>query len=246
MLLLLLLLCRAAFVRLSATTQVTYTSLLTQCARLGQADKAGIVLDELNKKRPSSSSSSRSDGRNITKNTNGRASKDSGGTTATAVVDLVDLVDPAAQSEAAANRCKDGHDEPRSRSGEATATLNSAPVSQFSAPVGKTKAGKDAAPAANVAGGSEEGVGAGGGKEAGEAWRMDRKLENDLLKLFGQADQVDAAFKVRTAAAAAATALSEVLGWVLCTGENCGEERASLGREVNMQRLAFLVVVCIS
>eukprot|EP00904_Undaria_pinnatifida_P002498 jgi/Undpi1/12249/HiC_scaffold_5.g01925.m1 len=34
-------------------------------------------------------------------------------------------------------------------------------------------------------------VGVGGG-----SWKMDRKLENDLLKLFGQADQVDAAFKV--------------------------------------------------
>lgn len=41
---------------------------------------------------------------------------------------------------------------------------------------------------------------AAGDRQASEggpgAWKIDPKLESDLLKLFGQADQVDAAFKV--------------------------------------------------
>lgn len=135
----------------------------------------------------------------------GSVSKDrdsSGGTAATAVL----KADPTVGSEAAANRRgKEGHGEPLSGSGgvESTAALYRTPLKQFSAPVVKTKADRQDAPAADLAGGGGgeiAGASEGGGKEeegAGEAWRMDRKLENDLLKLFGQADQVDAAFKVQ-------------------------------------------------
>lgn len=93
--------------------KVTYTSLLTQCARLGQADRARVVLDELYRKRRSGGSAV------------GAVSRDGEGKEASAV---------------------GGDANPDSRDGGALS--------------------------------------------------IDPKLENDLLKLFGQADQVDAAFKV--------------------------------------------------
>eukprot|EP00752_Nemacystus_decipiens_P002759 g2577.t1 len=163
-------------------TEVTYTSLLTQCARLGQADRAGVVLDELNKKRPSPGNSSSSSSSSSTKTNGG------GGVAATAAAD------PTGGWEAASTRSKGRHDEPPSRLEGMAATLSSAPVARLSAP-SNTEAVRDT-PAADVAGGGGIATAESGGKEAGEAWRMDRKLENDLLKLFGQADQVDAAFKV--------------------------------------------------
>lgn len=85
---------------------MTYTSLLTQCAKLGQADRAAVVLDKLNRKRGSSGNSGITSG------------------------------------------------------------------------IGRTL--------------SESSTG------VSKSWRMNPELENDLLKLFGKADQVDAAFKVRS------------------------------------------------
>lgn len=172
------------------TPQVTYTSLLTQCARLGQADRAGIVLDELNKRRPSSSSGG-------------------GGGRGTGIGDV-------APKEAAGRGPSTG------MAGTASgATAGSENVSQafFSGGAGTTAgtagigiiSGPNTSPppvaTAEAITRGDASIGAGGGGAGGSggsattpgggAWRMDRKLESDLLQLFGQADQVDAAFKVR-------------------------------------------------
>ncbi|CAM9870932.1 unnamed protein product [Ectocarpus fasciculatus] len=192
-------------------TEVTYTSLLTQCARLGQADRAGIVLDELNKRRPSSSGGG-GGGRNGDTNSvefsrevghadsDKRSSSSSGRSTG---------IGDVARKEAA------GGGEAAAMAGTASAAAaGSENVTEafFSAGAGttpgtagiRTIAGPNTTPPpvaateATTRGGST--VGGGSGESAttpgGGAWRMNRKLESDLLQLFGQADQVDAAFKV--------------------------------------------------
>lgn len=120
---------------------MTYTSLLTQCARLGQADRAGIVLDSLNRKRQLAESA------------------------ATAATTATTMPTPDA-------------------SGGETGFLSKRKASTTRGESGK--AGK----------GQGHGVGDIDSDSKDEAWRIDSKLENDLLKMFGQADQVDEALKV--------------------------------------------------
>ncbi|CAM9783699.1 unnamed protein product, partial [Ectocarpus sp. 12 AP-2014] len=194
-------------------TEVTYTSLLTQCARLGQADRAGIVLDELNKRRPSSSSNSGGGGRN-------------GDTNAAEFVREVGHVDSDTLSSSGRGTGI-GDVAPKGTAGRGPATAMAGTVSPapagnenvteafFSGRAGTTPgpawietiAGPNPLPppmataeaitrgAANIAG--ERASGETATTRGGGAWRMNRKLESDLLQLFGQADQVDAAFKVQ-------------------------------------------------
>lgn len=193
--------------------QVTYTSLLTQCARLGQADRAGIVLDELNKRRPSSSNSGGCGGRN-------------GDTNAAGLVREVGHVDSDTRSSSGRGTgIGDVAREEAAGRGPATAmagTVSADPAGSenvteafFSRRAGTTPvpagietiAGPNplappmATAEAITRGGATTGGEGGSGETAtargGGAWRTNRKLESDLLQLFGKADQVDAAFKVR-------------------------------------------------
>ncbi|CBN77833.1 conserved unknown protein [Ectocarpus siliculosus] len=192
-------------------TEVTYTSLLTQCARLGQADRAGIVLDELNKRRPNSSSSGGGGGRN-------------GDTNAAEFVREVGHVDSDTRSSSGRGTgIGDVARKEAAGRGPATAmagTVSADPADSenvteafFSGTVGITPgpAGIDTIAGPNplpppmataeaiTRGGATTGEGGSGETATARgrgAWRMNRKLESDLLQLFGQADQVDAAFKV--------------------------------------------------
>lgn len=264
---------------------MTYTSLLTQCARLGQADRAGVVLDQLNKRRTNATAHTSSSGNggvtgnsnpigNATGNVDGNATGNgnligsatggsdgggnaienddgdgisNGGATRNRVAKVA--ASSAGEGEGGGRKQADtnaivrsrssraGSDAPErvalktrfgvsGRAGIATAGTSATALGEVAA---AEVAGRDGAAAAEEKGAAASMAGAaaavargegggGGGFELGKgrtaeaareewntdtvgvgggSWKMDRKLENDLLKLFGQADQVDAAFKVR-------------------------------------------------
>ena len=264
---------------------MTYTSLLTQCARLGQADRAGVVLDQLNKRRTNATAHTSSSGNggvtgnsnpigNATGNVDGNATGNgnligsaTGGSDGGGNAIENDDGDGISNGGATRNRVarvaassagkgkgggpkqadtnaivrsrssRAGSDAPErvaletrfgvsGRAGIATAGTSATALGEVAAAEvagrGRAAAAEEKGAAASMAGAAAavargEGGGGGGfelgkGRTAeaareewntdtvgvgGGSWKMDRKLENDLLKLFGQADQVDAAFKVR-------------------------------------------------
>lgn len=186
--------------------QVTYTSLLTQCARLGQADKARVVLDELNKRRTKSSISNRnsvsSSGTNLTDSMRGDIGGVGDGSGAGSAVEASNRSRAEASGAPAGAAAPGGAGSAGAARGKGgiKASHLSERVETTAVVVrdGSTRRTEVATPAEAVRGrGSAADNGGESGQAQGGAWRMDRKLEGDLLKLFGQADQVDEAFKVK-------------------------------------------------
>lgn len=156
-----------------------------------------MLLDELNKRRPNSSvSSTISTSTTITTDAPREESSRRGGNGVARAADAGShgggRAAPAAANVIAAEGKKHEGSEmaaEKPHGGPVNKAVSAATVPEASVGPGDD-AGTTPVVSTGGDGGSAEGA-------RDEGWRMDRELESDLLKLFGQADQVDAAFKVK-------------------------------------------------